>query len=432
MGSMLARVGRGRRRAAAGTYPPLNTAPAAGDATTATAGADATGWTTVLQFGRAPESDLPLGGVVLAVFLLGYAALVPGAGPIRAVDVVLALVTVAAVAVCRRYPLVALSVVTATMLAFHVRVHAGVAAAFAVLGVVYVAAWRGHRVGGRAGQPGLPRRLPGPRHLDAATSDWPGQQIVERTSLMLGWFVAANVAGVVARQRQAYLEQVEQRGDRGRTHPRGGGPTPRPNRSGLRIARDLHDSLTHSISLIKGAGRHRRASGPQARRACGGRVAGDPGGQQRRRCGNCARRWTFCARPLMRTVSDWPGSASSPSEPWRPAHQCGLPSPVSLATLPVEIDQAGYRVVQEALINAARHAGPGHRPDPSPVRPGATDRFGDRRRPGRPPPGPVTPGVGLRGMAERVNGTGGHAGTRPRATVVDSRCWPRSRWTTPA
>src|SRR5687768_13034662 len=76
---------------------------------------------------RIVRPDLPyaIGGVTLGVFLLGNAAFAPDAGPLRAIDVALVLAMAAALAVCRRYPVVTLSVVTATMLAFHVRVHAG-------------------------------------------------------------------------------------------------------------------------------------------------------------------------------------------------------------------------------------------------------------------------------------------------------------------
>ena len=100
-----------------------------------------------------PDLPYALGATVLGVFLLGNAALAPDAGTVRAIDVALAVATAAALAVCRRYPVIALSVTTAAMLAFHFRVHAGVSAAFAVLAAVYVAAWRGHRWAARASAP---------------------------------------------------------------------------------------------------------------------------------------------------------------------------------------------------------------------------------------------------------------------------------------
>src|SRR5690349_233907 len=77
-----------------------------------------------------PDMPFALGGVVVGLVLLGDAAIAADAAPLRAIDVALVVVMVAAVAVGRRYPAVALAVVTATMLAFHLRVHAGVSAAF--------------------------------------------------------------------------------------------------------------------------------------------------------------------------------------------------------------------------------------------------------------------------------------------------------------
>ncbi|WP_255607767.1 hypothetical protein [Micromonospora sp. PLK6-60] len=140
--------------------------------------------------------DLPyaLSGLALGVLLLGNAALAPDAAPVGALDVTLVLVMAAALAVCRRHPVVTLLAVAAAMLAFHVRVHPGVSAAFPVLGAVYVAAWRGHRAAPLlASLVFLGGFLA--RDVTVAPAGRPGQQIAERTALLLGWFVAANVAG---------------------------------------------------------------------------------------------------------------------------------------------------------------------------------------------------------------------------------------------
>jgi signal transduction histidine kinase len=101
--------------------------------------------------------------------------------------------------------------------------------------------------------------------------------------------------------------------------------------------------------------------------------------------------------------------------------------------LPAGVDLSAYRIVQEALTNAVRHAGPGHarvlvrygehdlelqvsdEPD-SPggrkaPRPSGGPQGGPPDPPGRTPP----TGQGLVGMRERVNLFGGelHAGPRP-------------------
>ena len=88
----------------------------------------------------------------------------------------------------------------------------------------------------------------------------------------------------------------------------------------------------------------------------------------------------------------------------------GVPVQVSVTgqprDLPVEVDQAGYRVVQEALTNVARHAGPATariRVEYAPAQLTVSVTDDGQASLVR----PVTPGVGLRGMRERVTGLGG-------------------------
>lgn len=350
-----------------------------------------------------PNLSYALGGVAVGVVLLVDAALAPDAGPVRAIDVALVLVMVAALAVCRRYPVVALSVVTAAMLTFHVRVHPGVSAAFAVFGTVYLAAWLGHRwAAALASVVFLGGFLA--RDISAAPAGRPGQQLVERTALLLGWFVAANVAGLVARQRRAYLDQVEQRAiDAERTREEMA--LRRAVQERLRIARDLHDSLTHSISVIKvqaGIGVHlarKHGEEPSAALLAIQEASG------------AAMRELRATLDVLRSPSDVDCVAlAQVGELAERTRSAGVPVHVTVSgqpqDLPIEIDQAGYRVVQEALTNVARHAGP------------ATARINVEYAPaqlvvsvsddGQASPGQqVTPGVGLRGMRERVTGLGG-------------------------
>ncbi|MCO8269208.1 sensor histidine kinase [Actinoplanes sp. TRM 88003] len=356
--------------------------------------------------------DLPYlaGGVVLGGFLLGNAALAPDADPVRALDVVLVLIMAAALALSRRYPVPALIVVTAAMLGLHVRVHAGVSAAFAVLAMVYLAAWRGHRVAAALTSLVF---LTGFLTYDitVAPDGRPGQQTVERTTLLLGWFVAANVAGLVARARRAYLEQVEQRAlDAERTREEVA--RRRAGEERLRIARDLHDSLTHSISVIKvQAGiavhlaRKRGEEPPPALLAI--QEAGGAAMRELRETLEVLRSPSELSRAGLERVEEL-------AERTRAA---GVPVELTVtggpADLPVEVDQAGYRVVQEALTNIARHAGPARAEvhldyAPALLTVSVVDD-GEAR-----PEQPVTPGVGLRGMRERVTGLGGTLRTAHR------------------
>lgn len=360
--------------------------------------------------------DLPyiLSGLALGALLLGNSVLAPDAAPVRAVDVVLILAMAAALAVCRRYPVVALLVVTAAMLALHVRVHPGVSAAFPVLGAVYVAAWQGHRLtSALASVVFLVGFLAHDIRVAPADrpADRPAQLIAERTSLLLGWFVAANVAGLVARQRRAYLEQVEQRAiEAERTREEMA--LRRAGEERLRIARDLHDSLTHNISVIKvqaGIAVHlarkhgeeppaallaiQEASGAAMRELRGTldvlRAPADGNGVGLGRLGELAERTRAAGVPVQLTVTGQPRN------------------------LPAEVDQAGYRIVQEALTNVARHAGAATAQihiqyAPAELTVSVTDD--GQATAAR----PVAPGVGLRGMRERVTGLGGTLHTAAR------------------
>jgi len=305
---------------------------------------------------------------------------------------------------------VALAVVTATMLAFHVRVHAGVSAAFAVLATVYLAAWRGHRFAAASASVLF---LVGflARDISVAPADRPGQQIVERTALLLGWFVAANVAGLVARQRRAYLQQVEQRAiEAERTREEMA--LRRAGEERLRIARDLHDSLTHNISVIKvqaGIAVHlaRKHEEEPSAALLAIQEASSAAMRELRATLEVLRKPAEVDRVGLALVNELAERTRA----------TGVPVQVTVSgeppVLPVEVDQAGYRVVQEALTNVSRHAGTATAQvdvEYAAARLTVSVTDDGEASPAR----PVTPGVGLRGMRERVIGVGGtlHAGPR--------------------
>ncbi|MDI6104577.1 sensor histidine kinase [Actinoplanes sp. NEAU-A12] len=357
-----------------------------------------------------PDLPYALGGVTLGLALLGNAALAPDAGPVGAIDVALILAMAAALAVCRRHPAPALLVVTTAMLALHVRVHPGVAAAFPVLAAVYVAAWRGHRLAAAAaGVVFLAGFLA--RDISVAPAGRPGQQILERTSLLLGWFVAANVAGLVARQHRAYLEQVEQRAAEAE-RTREEMALRRAGEERLRIARDLHDSLTHSISVIKvQAGIAVHLGRKQGEEPSAALLA-------IQEASSAAMRELRSTLAVLRSPAEEDRvSLARVDELAERTRAAGVPVDVIVTgeppDVPVEVDQAGYRVVQEALTNVTRHAGSATAEvhveyAPTRLTVAVTD---DGRAPAA---GPVTPGVGLSGMRERVTGLGGtlHAAHR--------------------
>ncbi|WP_030435253.1 sensor histidine kinase [Actinoplanes subtropicus] len=368
-----------------------------------------------------PDLPFALGGVAIGALLLADAAIAPDAGPVRPLDVALIVVTAVAVALCRRFPVPAMLVTTAAMLALHIRVHAGVSAAFPVLGTVYVAAWRGYKVA--AGLASVVF-LAGFLAKDISVAPGPlGQQIFERTSLLLGWFVAANVAGLVTRQRRKYLEQVEQRAAEAE-RTREEMALRRAGEERLRIARDLHDSLTHSISVVKvqaGIAVHlarKQGDEPSAALLAIQEASGE------------AMRELRATLEVLRSPADADRiGLSRVDELAERTRAAGVPVQVTVTgsppPLPDEVDQAGYRVVQEALTNVARHAGPATaevRLDYSPalLTVSVTDD-GQALTPGA-----VTPGVGLRGMRERVTGLGGtlHADRRDQGGFAVRAVFP--------
>ena len=124
----------------------------------------------------------------------------------------------------------------------------------------------------------------------------------------------------------------------------------------LRIARELHDSLTHSISVIQvqaGVAEHlARKRGEEVPPAL---LAIKEAGT------DAARELRATLRVLRRTEDgDASGLAHLDSLVSR-ARAAGQPVTVTVTgaarPLPPDVDQAAYRIVQEALTNVSRHAG---------------------------------------------------------------------------
>ncbi|MEO3873275.1 sensor histidine kinase [Nonomuraea sp. B12E4] len=373
-----------------------------------------------------------------------------------AVDLVAVLIGAAALVAWRRAPLVPLYVSTFCMLVFSVHAQAGPQAAFPVVAAVFAAARAGHLVASALASAAF-LGVSLATNLAVATGQ-DSQDLVQRTTLLLGWFLAAGVAGMVTRHRQAYLEQVEQRAAEAE-RTREEVARRRAGEERLRIARELHDSLTHSISIIKvqaGVAVHlARKRGEEVPTAL---LAIQDASRD-------AMRELRATLELLRedsddagdeTGSDIPGSSNgagssgkaggsngvgSPSgvggasesggmgalslvsgldrldELVRRARSAGLAATVTISgvrrALPVEVDRAAYRIVQEALTNVSKHAGGA----------GASVRVDyrgselvvqvddDGRASGDAPP---VPGVGLRGMRERVSALGGRLHAEPR------------------
>ncbi|HUR03885.1 MAG TPA: sensor histidine kinase, partial [Nonomuraea sp.] len=238
------------------------------------------------------------------------------------------------------------------------------------------------------------------------------------TTLLLGWFVAAGVAATVSRHRQAYLHQVEERAAEAE-RTREEVALRRAGEERLRIARELHDSLTHSISIIKvqaGVAVHlARKRGEEVPPAL--LAIQEASGDAMREL-----------RATLEVLRDPDADADAGEAPGSGldrlgdlldrARSAGLPATVLITgtpgSLPAEVDRAAYRIVQEALTNVSRHAGGAAaavRIDYG--RDELVVQIDDDGRAG----GDAThvPGVGLLGMRERVTALGGRlrAESRP-------------------
>jgi signal transduction histidine kinase len=230
------------------------------------------------------------------------------------------------------------------------------------------------------------------------------------------WLLAAFGLGEVSRSRREYIAYLEQRAiDAERTREEEA--RRRAGEERLRIARELHDILAHSISVINvqaGVAVHLLDKQPdQARRAL---IAINDASKE-------AMRELRATLGVLRQSDDVETRAPAPGldrlgELVESARATGLD--VRLTTtgepvrLPPAVDLAAYRIVQECLTNVTRHAGAAHAAvsishAPSEVRITVEDDGS-----GVPAGAPFRPGNGIAGMRERAAVVGGDLDAGPR------------------
>ncbi|RBQ18241.1 sensor histidine kinase [Spongiactinospora rosea] len=359
------------------------------------------------QLGRPAAVDWALAAVVAAL-LFAVALVAPGTGPVGYAAVLAGSLALVA---RRSAPRVVLLVTTAAMLVYSMDAHPGPSAAFPVLVAVFGAVQAGYvALPAAAGTVYLLTGLG--LTLSADTGD-PPLETVQGAVLLLGWFLAAGVAATITRHRQAYLEQVERRAAEAE-RTREEAALRRAGEERLRIARELHDSLTHSISVIKvqaGVAVHlARKRGEEAPAAL---LAIQEASRD-------AVRELRATLEVLRDPAEGEPAVSGLDrleELVERARASGVPATVTVEgvqrALPPEVDRAAYRIVQEALTNVSRHAGG----TTASVRLGYDDRelvvrVDDEGRAS--PDVPHVPGVGLLGMRERVTALGGTLAAGPR------------------
>jgi signal transduction histidine kinase len=351
---------------------------------------------------------------VALVVLAGALTAPPGRTGLDPLGYLLLAVPVAALPFRRRLPVPVLVVTAACLLAYQLRGYPGLIPAVPLVVSVYAAVDAGHRwaaVGTVSA--GFLAVAVG----DALTEDYRSLRVLlQNRFLLVGWIAAAGVAAEVARHRRAYLDQVEQRA-RDAERTREETAQRRAGEERLRIARELHDSLTHSISLIKvraGVAVHlARKNGEPVPEAL--LAIQEASGE--------AMRELRATLEVLRSDEEPDGvGLDRLDELVRQARTAGVPTVVTVTgtrrSLPPVVDRTAYRIVQEALTNISRHAGPATAE--------ISMRYGDDaltvqvdddgRAPARPASTTVagSPGMGLQGMRERVTALGGLLQAGPR------------------
>ncbi|MGW4202148.1 sensor histidine kinase [Streptomyces sp. NPDC004726] len=226
-----------------------------------------------------------------------------------------------------------------------------------------------------------------------------------RSALELGWLVAAGAAGEALRQAERRAEEAERTREEIARH--------RVDEERLRIARELHDSLTHQISIIK----------VQAEVVVHvARRRGEPVPDALLAIQEAGREATRELRATLEALRDDdtapPRGLGHVPELVERARAVGLDTTLTIAEdphdtpVPAAVDRTVYRIVQESLTNVARHADAsaasvriGYRPDTLVV------RVEDDGRAAR-GTAPVL-GIGLLGMRERVTALGGRLRVGP-------------------
>ncbi|MFG2993875.1 sensor histidine kinase [Streptomyces sp. NPDC048257] len=239
---------------------------------------------------------------------------------------------------------------------------------------------------------------------------------------IFAWTGMAAAAGDALRSRRAFVDAIRERAERAE-RTRDEEARRRVAEERLRIARDLHDVVAHHIALVNvqaGVAAHVMDKRPDQAKEALAHV---------RDASRSALNELRATVGLLRQSGD-------PEAPTEPApglsvldelvdtfRHAGLPVEVIVqldgeaGPLPAAVDLAAYRVIQEALTNVRKHAGPGARAEVSVVRVGPSvevtvlDDGGETNDPAAADPGG---GHGLLGMRERTGALGGSCFAGPR------------------
>jgi signal transduction histidine kinase len=358
---------------------------------------------------HAPEVMLP---VPVGAFVLAGSLIAPvDRIALDPFGLALLLVAVAALPARRKAPATVLVITTVTGVAYLMLGYPGVAAAVPVMVALFTVARYGHR---------WLTLLPKAGVLGVLASDFllvhdgpPTREVFYGRLMVAGWLAAGGALGMAFRQWDAFVREAERRAAEAE-RTREETARRRATEERLRIARELHDSLTHCISIIKvqtGVAVHlARKRGERVPEAL---LAVEEASAE------AMRELRATLEVLRADGDDLPVRGLDRLDDLvERARSAGVPAQVKVTgeerPLPADVDTAAFRIVQEALTNITRHAGPAsasvhirYAPDALTVQ--VDDDGTGPAEPSR------KPGVGLLGMRERVGAIGGRlrAGPRP-------------------
>jgi signal transduction histidine kinase len=225
-----------------------------------------------------------------------------------------------------------------------------------------------------------------------------------RGALEIAWLVAAGAAGEALRQAERRADEAERTREEAARR--------RADEERLRIARELHDSLTHQISVIKvqaevavHVARRRGEQVPQALLAIqeAGREA--------------TRELRATLQALRDDDTTPPHGLDHVAVLVERARALGLDATLTVEgqrhDVPAPVGRTAYRIIQESLTNIARHADAATASVRIDCRPDALVIRIDDDGKAAPETAP-TPGLGLLGMRERVTALGGRLRAEPR------------------
>ncbi|MFB7172305.1 sensor histidine kinase [Streptomyces sp. NPDC056254] len=276
-------------------------------------------------------------------------------------------------------------------------------AAVAFLFAVYAAMRAGHRIVTVAVSVAVLAALP-VAALASGLHDTGEAFAQARGALQIAWLIAAGAAGEALRQAEQRADEAER--TREETARR------RADEERLHIARELHDSLTHQISVIKvqseaavHVARKRGEPVPEALLAI-------------REAGREASRELRATLEALRDDDTTPphGLDHLPELVER-ASGTGLQATLTIEgqrhDVPAAVGRTVYRIVQESLTNIARHADATTASVRIDYYPDAVALQVDDNGKATPDAAPM-PGIGMLGMRERVTALGGRLQAAPR------------------